>query len=288
MRRSVGSARSDASTFSSTTQASHTSTIRISGSTSPRSVGTRTSNISSTFATSTRPSPIDPLGMTVTTHTCRGNFRSSWAASGSYYFVAEALFNEFYVDGFFMEWDDDRSGGFDPLRFLPKGKQVVLGLLTSQHAAELEQRDEFETAHRGSGALHRLSTKLAPVSRRNAASPPPSKETTSTRRASKQQSCDSSSKSPTRSGATERHEARPLAAADSRLLLSRTCSRPAGARGHDPARCEPASQPAQSPSLSLTSPPPQARRAAWDFLPTADRGARDAEASRAPPTWVCG
>ena len=84
-----------------------------------------------------------PAGMTVTTHTCRGNFRSSWAASGSYDFVAEALFNELDVDGFFMEWDDDRSGGFDPLRFLPKGKQVVLGLVTTKHG-ELEQRDELK------------------------------------------------------------------------------------------------------------------------------------------------
>jgi 5-methyltetrahydropteroyltriglutamate--homocysteine methyltransferase len=84
-----------------------------------------------------------PAGMTVTTHTCRGNFRSSWAASGSYDFVAEALFNELDVEGFFMEWDDARSGGFEPLRFLPKGKQVVLGLVTTKHG-ELEQRDELK------------------------------------------------------------------------------------------------------------------------------------------------
>jgi 5-methyltetrahydropteroyltriglutamate--homocysteine methyltransferase len=84
-----------------------------------------------------------PPGMSVTTHMCRGNFRSSWAAEGSYDFVAEALLNELDVDGFFMEWDDERSGGFEPLRFLPKGeKQVVLGLVTTKHG-ELESRDEI-------------------------------------------------------------------------------------------------------------------------------------------------
>jgi 5-methyltetrahydropteroyltriglutamate--homocysteine methyltransferase len=84
-----------------------------------------------------------PEGMAVTTHMCRGNFRSSWAAEGSYDFVAEALFNELDVDGFFMEWDDERSGGFEPLRFLPKGKVVVLGLVTTKRG-ELEQKDELK------------------------------------------------------------------------------------------------------------------------------------------------
>jgi 5-methyltetrahydropteroyltriglutamate--homocysteine methyltransferase len=84
-----------------------------------------------------------PQGMAVTTHMCRGNFRSSWAASGGYDFVAEALFGELDVDGFFMEWDDERSGGFEPLRFVPKGKQVVLGLVTTKHG-ELETKDELK------------------------------------------------------------------------------------------------------------------------------------------------
>jgi methionine synthase II (cobalamin-independent) len=84
-----------------------------------------------------------PEGMVVTTHLCRGNFRSSWAAEGGYDFVAEALFNELEVDGFFMEWDDERSGGFEPLRFVPAGKQVVLGLVTTKHG-ELEDRDGLE------------------------------------------------------------------------------------------------------------------------------------------------
>jgi methionine synthase II (cobalamin-independent) len=85
-----------------------------------------------------------PAGMSVTTHACRGNFQSSWAAEGSWDFVAEALLNELQVDGFFMEWDDERSGGFEPLRFLPKGeKQVVLGLVTTKRG-ELEAKDELK------------------------------------------------------------------------------------------------------------------------------------------------
>jgi 5-methyltetrahydropteroyltriglutamate--homocysteine methyltransferase len=84
-----------------------------------------------------------PPGMSVTTHMCRGNFRSSWAASGDYEFVADALFNELDVDGFFMEWDDERSGGFAPLRLVPKGKHVVLGLVTTKHG-ELEQKDALK------------------------------------------------------------------------------------------------------------------------------------------------
>jgi 5-methyltetrahydropteroyltriglutamate--homocysteine methyltransferase len=85
-----------------------------------------------------------PEGLNVTTHMCRGNFRSSWAAEGSYDYVAEALLNELEVDGYFMEWDDERSGGFEPLRFLPKGhKQVVLGLVTTKTGA-LEAKDELK------------------------------------------------------------------------------------------------------------------------------------------------
>jgi 5-methyltetrahydropteroyltriglutamate--homocysteine methyltransferase len=81
-----------------------------------------------------------PPGVAVTTHMCRGNFRSSWAAEGGYDFVAEALFGQLDVDGFFMEWDDARSGGFEPLRFVPKGKVVVLGLVTTKRG-ELEDSD---------------------------------------------------------------------------------------------------------------------------------------------------
>ena len=84
-----------------------------------------------------------PEGMSVTTHMCRGNFRSSWAAEGGYDFVAEALFNDLEVDGFFLEYDDERSGTFEPLRFVPKGKQVVVGLVTTKRG-DLEQKDDLK------------------------------------------------------------------------------------------------------------------------------------------------
>ncbi len=85
-----------------------------------------------------------PEGMTVCTHMCRGNFRSSWVAEGGYDHVAEALFGELAVDGFFLEYDDARSGGFEPLRFVPRGrKRVVLGLVTSKRAA-LESKDDLK------------------------------------------------------------------------------------------------------------------------------------------------
>src|SRR5579863_4215312 len=84
-----------------------------------------------------------PKGMTVCTHMCRGNFRSSWVASGGYDHVADALFGQLQVDGFFLEYDDARSGGFEPLRFVPKGKIVVLGLVTSKRS-ELEKKDDLK------------------------------------------------------------------------------------------------------------------------------------------------
>ena len=84
-----------------------------------------------------------PDGLTITTHMCRGNYRSSWAAEGSYEFVAEALFSQLDVDGFFLEYDDARSGGFAPLRFVPPGKMVVLGLVTTKRP-ELESKDDLK------------------------------------------------------------------------------------------------------------------------------------------------
>jgi 5-methyltetrahydropteroyltriglutamate--homocysteine methyltransferase len=81
-----------------------------------------------------------PADLAVTTHTCRGNNQSMWAAEGGYDFVADSLFNQLDVDGFFCEWDDERSGGFEPLRYLPKGKKVVLGVVTSKRG-QLESRD---------------------------------------------------------------------------------------------------------------------------------------------------
>jgi 5-methyltetrahydropteroyltriglutamate--homocysteine methyltransferase len=84
-----------------------------------------------------------PAGLTVTTHLCRGNFRSSWAAEGGYEFVAEALFTQLDVDGFFLEYDSERAGGFAPLRFVPPGKQVVLGLVTTK-SGRLESKDDLK------------------------------------------------------------------------------------------------------------------------------------------------
>ncbi|MDG4786184.1 5-methyltetrahydropteroyltriglutamate--homocysteine S-methyltransferase [Micromonospora sp. WMMD1102] len=84
-----------------------------------------------------------PAGLSVTTHMCRGNFRSSWAAEGGYDFVAEALFGQLDVDGFFLEYDDERSGDFAPLRFVPPGKKVVLGLVTTKRG-ELESKDTLK------------------------------------------------------------------------------------------------------------------------------------------------
>jgi 5-methyltetrahydropteroyltriglutamate--homocysteine methyltransferase len=81
-----------------------------------------------------------PADMTACVHLCRGNFRSAWIAEGSYEPVAEVLFNEVAVDGFFLEYDDERSGDFSPLRFVPKGKTVVLGLVTSKDR-QLENKD---------------------------------------------------------------------------------------------------------------------------------------------------
>ena len=81
-----------------------------------------------------------PDDLVVTTHLCRGNNQSMWAAEGGYDFVAEALFGDLDVDGYFLEFDDERSGGFEPLRFVPKGKHVVLGLVTTKRP-ELEDAD---------------------------------------------------------------------------------------------------------------------------------------------------
>jgi 5-methyltetrahydropteroyltriglutamate--homocysteine methyltransferase len=81
-----------------------------------------------------------PADMIITLHLCRGNFRSMHIASGGYDPVAETLFNSIEADGYFMEYDDERSGSFAPLRFVPKGKTVVLGIITSKRG-ELESRD---------------------------------------------------------------------------------------------------------------------------------------------------
>jgi 5-methyltetrahydropteroyltriglutamate--homocysteine methyltransferase len=85
-----------------------------------------------------------PADMTITMHSCRGNFRSTWIAQGGYEFVAEHLLGKVNVDGYFLEYDTERAGGFEPLRFLPKGdKQLVLGLVSSKLGA-LERKDEIK------------------------------------------------------------------------------------------------------------------------------------------------
>ncbi|WP_193182446.1 cobalamin-independent methionine synthase II family protein [Nisaea sediminum] len=97
-----------------------------------------------------------PADMTITTHVCRGNFRSSWISEGGYEPVAEVLLGELPYDGYFLEYDSERAGGFEPLRFLPKGKKrVVLGLVTSKFG-ELENKD---------GVLARIeeASKFAPL-----------------------------------------------------------------------------------------------------------------------------
>ncbi len=84
-----------------------------------------------------------PKDMVVSMHLCRGNFEGAWMAEGSYEPVAEILFNAVDVDGYFLEYDSERAGGFAPLRFVPKGKTVVLGLVTSK-AGALESKDQLK------------------------------------------------------------------------------------------------------------------------------------------------
>lgn len=85
-----------------------------------------------------------PADLIVSIHICRGNFAGTWLAQGGYEPVADALFNEVDVDGYFLEYDDERSGGFEPLRFVPKGnKMVVLGLVTTKRPL-LESKDELK------------------------------------------------------------------------------------------------------------------------------------------------
>ena len=85
-----------------------------------------------------------PADMTITTHVCRGNFRSTWVAEGGYEPVAERLLGAVNFDGYFLEYDSERAGGFEPLRFLPKGdKVVVVGVITSKFG-ELEKKDDIK------------------------------------------------------------------------------------------------------------------------------------------------
>jgi 5-methyltetrahydropteroyltriglutamate--homocysteine methyltransferase len=93
-----------------------------------------------------------PADLAIAIHLCRGNFRSAWVAEGDYEPVADALFNELHVDGYFLEYDDARSGSFEPLRFVPEGKVIVLGLLTTktaalESAADLRRRIDEAARH---------------------------------------------------------------------------------------------------------------------------------------------
>ncbi len=81
--------------------------------------------------------------MTITMHLCRGNYKSTFMGTGGYEAVQEILFNKINVHGYFMEYDDQRSGGFEPLRMLPKGKSVVLGIVTTK-SGKLESKDELK------------------------------------------------------------------------------------------------------------------------------------------------
>ena len=141
-----------------------------------------------------------PDDLTVGIHLCRGNFRSTWFAEGGYEPVAEVLFNELDVDAYFLEYDDERSGDFAPLRFVPADKTVVLGLVTSK-TAELEPTTTSCRARIDEAAEYvPISTSCA--SARSAASPARSTATRSPRTSSGPSSA-TSSRSPNRSGTDE-------------------------------------------------------------------------------------
>ena len=125
-----------------------------------------------------------PADMTTAMHLCRGNFQSTFVASGGYEPVAEILFNEVNIQAYFMEYDSDRAGGFEPLRFVPKDKTVVLGLVTSK-SGTLEARTSSSA---GSTRRRNTSRSTSFACRRNAASPRP-RRATSWPRTSNGRSC---------------------------------------------------------------------------------------------------
>ena len=138
--------------------------------------------------------------MTITMHVCRGNFRSTWISSGGYEPVAETLLGELDIDGYFLEYDTERAGGFEPLRFLPKGRRSSSSASITSKTGTLEKKDDVK---------RRIdeATKFAALdqlaSRRNAASPRPRRATSSPRRRSGRSSARSS-RSRTRFGADGR------------------------------------------------------------------------------------
>jgi len=111
---------------------------------SVRQIGENPEQLPRTYAKLINESIKDrPANMKVCMHICRGNFRSAWAAEGGYDPVAEILFNEFKLDGFFLEYDSPRAGSFSPLRFVPKDRKIVLGLVTSK-TGEMENAEELK------------------------------------------------------------------------------------------------------------------------------------------------
>jgi 5-methyltetrahydropteroyltriglutamate--homocysteine methyltransferase len=115
-----------------------------------------------------------PADMAVTMHLCRGNFRSTFVASGGYEPIVDLLFNQVNVDGYFMEWDTDRAGGFEPLRFLPKGNKIAVVGLVTPRAARSRRRT---TSSGGSMRLRSSRRSISSLCRRNAASPRPKRAT---------------------------------------------------------------------------------------------------------------
>ena len=110
-----------------------------------------------------------PSDMTITMHMCRGNYKSTYMGAGGYEAAQEILFDKIKVHGFFMEYDTDRAGGFEPLRMLPKDRVVVLGLVTTK-SGRLESKDESSDV---SNKPPNSSRSISCVFRRNAALPPP-------------------------------------------------------------------------------------------------------------------
>ena len=138
-----------------------------------------------------------PADMVITTHVCRGNFRSTWISSGGYEPVAETMLAGTNYDGYFLEYDSERAGGFEPLRYLPKGnKIVVVGVITSKFG-ELEKKEDIKRRLDGGEPNSRRS--ISSRYRRNAALPRPRKATFSPRKSSGP-SCGSRSRSPARCG----------------------------------------------------------------------------------------
>ena len=140
-----------------------------------RAARTPTSWPASTPGSSTRRSKAKPADMAITTHVCRGNFRSTWISEGGYEPVAELLLGGIDYDGYFLEYDTERAGGLEPLRFLPKGKKrVVVGLVTSK-TGTLEKKDDIKRRLDEASQV-RAARPALPLAR-SAASPPPRRAT---------------------------------------------------------------------------------------------------------------